>query len=121
LMDLGDVGGNVRDGAHIASMGGTWMALVYGFAGMRDYDGRLSFHPRLPARWYRLRFPLTVRGQRLEVDIRPESTFYRLVEGRGMAFEHAGHKIELNREQTSVECPNPPPGSAGEPPGSPEE
>src|SRR6202007_1698267 len=43
LMDLADVGGNVRDGCHIASMGGTWMALAYGFGGLRDYDGSLSF------------------------------------------------------------------------------
>jgi alpha,alpha-trehalose phosphorylase len=31
LMDLADVGGNVRDGCHIASMGGTWMVFAYGF------------------------------------------------------------------------------------------
>jgi alpha,alpha-trehalose phosphorylase len=36
LMDLGDVGGNVQDGCHIAAMGATWMILVNGFAGMRD-------------------------------------------------------------------------------------
>ena len=46
LMDLADVGGNVKDGCHIASMGGTWMMLVYGLAGMRDNDGTLSFWPR---------------------------------------------------------------------------
>ena len=34
LMDLADFGGNVKDGCHIASMGGTWMMLTYGFAGM---------------------------------------------------------------------------------------
>src|SRR6516225_2195926 len=28
LMDLADVGGNVKDGCHIASMGGTWMMLT---------------------------------------------------------------------------------------------
>ena len=43
LMDLADVGGNVKDGCHIASMGGTWMMLAYGFGGMRDNDGALSF------------------------------------------------------------------------------
>jgi len=41
-MDLADVGGNVKDGCHIASMGGTWMMLSYGLGGMRDHDGRLS-------------------------------------------------------------------------------
>jgi alpha,alpha-trehalose phosphorylase len=45
LMDLADVGGNVKDGCHIASMGGTWMGVVYGLAGLRDYGGRLSFDP----------------------------------------------------------------------------
>ena len=46
LMDLADVGGNVKDGCHIASMGGTWMMLTYGLGGMRDDDGVLSFWPR---------------------------------------------------------------------------
>src|SRR5260221_3391793 len=41
LMDLADVGGNVKDGCHIASMGGTWMMLTYGLGGMRDNDGML--------------------------------------------------------------------------------
>ena len=45
LMDLADVGGNVKDGCHIASMGGTWMMLAYGLGGMRDDDGTLSFSP----------------------------------------------------------------------------
>jgi trehalose/maltose hydrolase-like predicted phosphorylase len=40
VMDLADVGGNVKDGVHIASMGGTWMAIVYGVAGLRDWGGR---------------------------------------------------------------------------------
>ena len=47
LMDLADVGGNVRDGVHIASIGGTWMAIVYGLAGMRDYGGKMSFNPQI--------------------------------------------------------------------------
>jgi alpha,alpha-trehalose phosphorylase len=45
LLDLADVGGNVKDGCHIASMGGLWMGVVYGLAGLRNYGGRLSFHP----------------------------------------------------------------------------
>jgi alpha,alpha-trehalose phosphorylase len=62
LMDLADVGGNVKDGCHIASMGGTWMMLTYGFGGMRDDDGTLSFWPRrAPEENAILRFPLTYR------------------------------------------------------------
>jgi alpha,alpha-trehalose phosphorylase len=35
LMDLADVGGNLKHGCHIASMGGTWMMLAYALGGMR--------------------------------------------------------------------------------------
>ncbi|MEE8581588.1 MAG: glycosyl hydrolase family 65 protein, partial [Myxococcota bacterium] len=96
LVDLADIGGNVIDGVHVASMGGTWMALVYGFGGMRDYDGRLSFRPRLPERWSRLRFRLTVRGQRLEVDTDREATTYTLHQGKDLALSHEGEEFRLS-------------------------
>ena len=46
LINLHDMGGNVNDGCHLASMGGTWMMLTSGFGGLRGYDGTLSFWPR---------------------------------------------------------------------------
>ncbi|MDX1778542.1 MAG: glycosyl hydrolase family 65 protein, partial [Thermodesulfobacteriota bacterium] len=95
LMDLADVGGNVKDGCHIASMGGTWMVLVYGFAGMRDYDGRLSFDPRLPQRLEGLRFNLTFREQVIEVDMTPECVTYTLRKGEGLTIQHRGKDIQL--------------------------
>lgn len=95
LMDLGNVAGNVKDGCHIAAMGGTWMVLVYGFAGMRDYNGRLSFHPRLPKTIKRLQFPLTIQGQRLEVDIDDQSVTYLLRQGTHLAIAHQGEDIDL--------------------------
>ena len=61
LMDLDDIGGNVKDGCHIASMGGTWMMLTYGLGGMRDDDGMLSFWPRrAPEDNAILRFPADI-------------------------------------------------------------
>ena len=40
LVDLDDLAGNTDDGLHIASLAGTWIALVTGFGGMRcDADG----------------------------------------------------------------------------------
>lgn len=95
LMDLGDVAGNVKDGCHIAAMGGTWMVVVYGFAGMRDYDGKLSFHPKLPETVKRLQFPLTIRGQRLEVDIQPEQVTYLLQQGTHLSIKHQAEDVEL--------------------------
>ena len=54
LMDLDDLEHNTRDGLHIASLAGAWIAAVAGFGGMRDHDGSLSFAPRLPERLTRL-------------------------------------------------------------------
>jgi alpha,alpha-trehalose phosphorylase len=65
FMDLRDLEHNTRDGVHIASLAGAWIAAVAGFGGMRDHDGRLTFAPRLPARLERLsRAP--AHGRRLQ-------------------------------------------------------
>jgi len=99
LMDLADIGGNVKDGCHIASMGGTWMTLTYGFGGMRDDDGTLSFWPRrAPEENAILRFPVTYRGQRLEVEIRLEKVEYALCEGESLLIRHETEKIQLTRQ-----------------------
>jgi alpha,alpha-trehalose phosphorylase len=99
LMDLADVGGNVKDGCHIASMGGTWMMLVYGFGGMRDNDGMLSFWPRrAPQDNAILRFPLTCRGHMLEVEIGLEKVEYALREGERLVIRHETEEVQLTRE-----------------------
>jgi alpha,alpha-trehalose phosphorylase len=99
LMDLADVGGNVKDGCHIASMGGTWMMLTYGLGGMRDDDGTLSFWPRrAPEDDAILRFPLTYRGHMLEVEIGLEKVEYTLREGESLVIRHETEEIRLTRE-----------------------
>jgi alpha,alpha-trehalose phosphorylase len=99
LMDLADVGGNMKDGCHIASMGGTWMMLTYGFGGMRDNDGTLSFWPRrAPEDNAILRFPVTYRGQRLEVEIGLDKVEYALREGECLVIRHETEEVELTRQ-----------------------
>jgi alpha,alpha-trehalose phosphorylase len=106
LMDLADVGGNVRDGCHIASMGGTWMTLAYGFGGMRDHDGALSFWPRrAPQDNAILRFPVTYRDNMLEVEIGVEKVEYTLREGASLEIRHEAEAIRLTREQPMVVRP----------------
>jgi len=57
LMDLHDLEHNTRDGLHMASLAGSWLALVTGPGGMRRRHGTLSFAPRLPERITRLASP----------------------------------------------------------------
>jgi alpha,alpha-trehalose phosphorylase len=99
LMDLADVGGNVNDGCHIASMGGTWMMFAYGFGGMRDSDGALSFWPRrAPQDNATLRFPVTYRGHMLQIAIGLEQVQYELQEGECLVIRHEAEEIRLTRE-----------------------
>jgi alpha,alpha-trehalose phosphorylase len=97
----------VKDGIHAAAMAGTWLSMVYGFAGMRDYDGRLSFQPYLPADWDRLTFRILRHGTPLEVSVGPDSTHYRLPRGGEVSFTHAGedHRLVNDRE---IDVRNPP-------------
>jgi alpha,alpha-trehalose phosphorylase len=106
-VDLVDGHGNTADGIHIASCGGTWLALVAGFGGLRDFDGEVRFRPRLPEEWDRLRFRVQVRGQLVEVDMTPEATTYRLLEGRGIVIEHFGEPLRLDAGEP-VRRPVPP-------------
>jgi alpha,alpha-trehalose phosphorylase len=106
LMDLADVGGNVKDGCHIASMGGTWMVFAYGFGGLRDYDGRLSFRPqRPPESQASLEFQITWRGQVLEVAISSDATTYTLREGGDLTLRHEDEDITLTRANPAVMRP----------------
>ena len=77
-------------GAHIASIGGSWMALVYGFTGLRDHGGVIAFRPRLPPKWRRLHFALGIRGSRLRVETGHDVTTYTLSEGDTLTIHHDG-------------------------------
>jgi len=102
MMDLGDVGGNVKSGLHMASMGGTWMAVVNGIAGMRDYGGQLSFRPRLPHKINAMRFPLMVKDCRIEVHLDHRSATYTLLTGRSLSIMHYGQEVKLTRKNPKV-------------------
>jgi alpha,alpha-trehalose phosphorylase len=94
-VDLVDLHGNTADGIHVASCAGTWLALVAGFGGLRDYGGDVRFAPRLPDRWRRLGFRVAVRGQLIEVDMRPGETRYTLIEGPGIPIAHFDEPLRL--------------------------
>ncbi|WP_031075910.1 glycoside hydrolase family 65 protein [Streptomyces sp. NRRL WC-3742] len=95
LMDLHDLGGNTRDGLHMASLAGACIALVAGFGGLRDHSDTLSFRPRLPAGLTGLGFSLMVRGQLLGVRIGHEGTTYTLRRGEVIHLRHDGEMVQV--------------------------
>jgi alpha,alpha-trehalose phosphorylase len=117
LMDLEDVEHNTRDGLHIASLAGAWIAVVAGFGGMRDHEGSLSFAPRLPERISRVSFRLTYRDRCIAVAIEPQRAEYRLLDGAPLEVTHHGEQLTITTEgATSREIP---PAPAREPPPQP--
>ncbi|MGW7612732.1 glycoside hydrolase family 65 protein [Streptomyces sp. NPDC054766] len=88
LMDLEDLEHNTRDGLHIASLAGTWTALVAGFGGLRHHGDTLEFAPRLPERFSRLAFSLEVLGRRLRVEIGQDVATYTLAGGGPLEIHH---------------------------------
>jgi alpha,alpha-trehalose phosphorylase len=107
LMDLHDLHHNTRDGVHIASLAGAWIAAVAGFGGMRDHDGKLTFAPRLPARLEGLTFRLLWRGSRMQVAISKTHATYTLLEGDRLETSHHGAPINVTADRP-VSCEIPP-------------
>ena len=71
-MDVGGVSATTAHGLHVATMGGVWLAMVEGFAGIQAEGEGLCIRPRLPASWEDLTVHLVYRGVRVQVHIRGE-------------------------------------------------
>lgn len=68
-LDLDNINNDTDDGLHITSMGGTWMSIVEGFAGLRVKDNRLSFSPQIPKNWTYYEFTILFRAIKLQIRI----------------------------------------------------
>jgi alpha,alpha-trehalose phosphorylase len=120
LMDLDDLEHNSRDGLHIASLAGAWIAAVCGFGGLRDEDGMLRFSPRLPERLERICFRLGFRGRRMMVEVLPTGTNYTLLSGDPLRFHHFAEEVELGPDGLAMGPPpevEPPAEPVTQPPG----
>jgi len=71
-LDLDDYNQEVAEGLHITSMGGTWMAVVEGFGGMRIADGTIRFNPLIPDQWEFYSFNVRFKGNLLNVKVNHE-------------------------------------------------
>jgi alpha,alpha-trehalose phosphorylase len=98
LLDLEDLDHNVRDGLHIASLAGAWVATVAGLGGMRDHGGVLNFAPHLPQMLARIAFRLTFRGRLLEVAFDHDQVVYSLLRGDALEIQHAGEPVTVEQD-----------------------
>jgi alpha,alpha-trehalose phosphorylase len=102
LMDLRDLAHNTRDGLHIASLAGAWLAVVGGFGGLRHGNGTVGFAPRLPQALSRLAFSILIRGRRLRVEVTHTDATYALADGGPLEIMHYAEKVQLSADKPEV-------------------
>ncbi len=95
FVDLADLHGNTSDGVHVASTGGVWNALVFGFGGMRDHNGTITFDPRLPADWERLTFRIMLRGTRVKVSVVRDAISFDVEDGQSVEVSVRGQHLTV--------------------------
>ncbi len=99
LVDLRNLSGNTHDGLHLASLAGSWLAIVAGFGGLRDGGDCLAFAPRRPDRLGRIAFGLRYCGRRLRVTIEGDEARYELRQGEPLEILHHGEKVTVERDE----------------------
>ncbi|HSK68843.1 MAG TPA: glycosyl hydrolase family 65 protein, partial [Candidatus Limnocylindria bacterium] len=96
-LDLDDINRDTRDGLHITSMAGPWLAIAQGFAGMRTARG-LSFAPFVPQGWEGYAFRFRYRGRLVRLEVRKDEARFSLLEGEPLRLTVWGGEQTLEGE-----------------------
>ncbi len=99
-LDLDDYNNDTKDGCHITSMAGTWLAIVKGFGGQRVIENKLSFSTSLPKNWEELIFKIKFRKNLLEVIINQTETKIINLKGSSIDLYVNGNHITAKESKT---------------------
>ena len=99
-LDLFNIHGNTKDGIHTANMGGTYMAIVYGFAGLRIKESGIYFAPVIPKQWNKYLFRINYEDSQIEVEINQRESKYTLLKGSPKIIHD--HDKQYNLEDSIV-------------------
>lgn len=94
-LDLFNTHHNTRDGIHTANMGGNYMAIVYGFGGVRIKEDGLFLSPALPRRWESYTFSMLYEGSRIKVLVTKDGCEITREEGEPVSLYVYNQKYEL--------------------------
>ncbi|MFB6467176.1 glycoside hydrolase family 65 protein [Cytobacillus sp. Hz8] len=100
-LDLDNTHGNTKDGLHMANMGGAWMAIVFGFAGLRIKETGISFQPSIPEKWETYSFPIQFDDSLVQVTIKKDRISFNLEEGDFLAIKVYEADYLLRKNQTT--------------------
>jgi alpha,alpha-trehalose phosphorylase len=80
-LDLFNTHKNTKDGIHTANMGGNFMAIVYGFGGLRIKESGIYFAPAVPKQWEGYQFQINYEDSQIKVEVSPKESIFTLVKG----------------------------------------
>jgi alpha,alpha-trehalose phosphorylase len=94
-LDLLNLHGNSSDGVHTANMGGSYMAFIYGFGGVRIGEDGLSINPFLPKGLKGYSFKFKYRGSLIKVTVGENEVTVELLSGKEVEFVHGKETYKL--------------------------
>jgi maltose phosphorylase len=94
-LDLDDYNSEIKQGLHITSMGGSWMSIVEGFAGLNILKNKVSLNTKIPPKWNYYSFKLNVKNRIINVRVDKTSTRINLLKGKNLDIILNNKKIQL--------------------------
>ena len=101
--DLNNSHGNTGDGIHTANMGGSYMMIVNGFAGMNVSEAGLELRPFVPEAWRGYRFRISFRKSFLEVNVTKNGCTVRLLNDIPVTLRLYETEYSLSPEKAEIE------------------
>jgi maltose phosphorylase len=80
-LDLDDYNKEIKQGLHITSMGGTWMSIVEGFAGLKIINNKVYLNTKIPKQWESYSFKVNLKNRKIKIKVNHELTSVRLISG----------------------------------------
>jgi len=100
-LDRSDTHGNTRDGLHTANMGGSYLCILLGFAGLRLKEGGLTLTPVLPQGWKGYAFVLHYQGCRFRCEVEANEVKLTWLSGANAHVQLNGRQHRLSEQQES--------------------
>jgi alpha,alpha-trehalose phosphorylase len=97
-LDLFNTHKNTKDGIHTANMGGNFMAIVYGFGGLRIKESGIYFAPVIPSTWKEYSFQINYEDSQIRVRVKKEECSFVLMKGSAKTIMVFGKSYELTEK-----------------------
>lgn len=102
-LDLDDYNNELEQGLHTTSMAGSWLVIIFGFAGIRVTNGKLSFNPNIPKKWNMCDFKMHFRNRSLHLRISQKDFAILLYKGEPLSIILGQKEYQLEKDKWLIE------------------